>query len=775
VKLKSRKLIPALLCVVVAGLVASMDALTRRAESFDFLQRPEWIIYAWRVRVATNQPALTATNLGFVSINDESITELKSGVLGYQAGLYWPRFIYGHLVQELNTQGAEAIAFDVLFLERRPDHKEMPDGSPGTPDEFFAAVMGLAGNVLLAADKGALPDPLFRDSAQAVGDVAAKRENDGILRRTKAFESYLSWHPMIRDAQRTVNGFRFSTNELVFPVARRRPVRIAIDAEGNFDQSALYELAAEAAGSPRRFPTNANRISRAWRRERVWDLGIALAAFHLKLDLAHPQIEPGRRIVLRGPGVERVIPIDAQDRFYIDWNLTPFDPDLTRETLHSLLHQHRARALGNPTNIVNLWSNKLVFVGSTASGNDLTDVGSTPLEKESYLTSRNWNIANSVLTGRFIQPTGNVLNFLVILALGFISGWLTWQFRALTAALCVVLLCCLHLVAALQCYLQARLWLPVVMPCGCLFLTHFALITYRGIFEQKEQRRIRSIFSKIVSPNVVSELLQAEHLSLGGARRQITVFFSDVRGFTEMTDESHARAEQHVRQHQLAGAAADAYFDEQAKEVLATVNRYLGIIADKIKQHEGTLDKYIGDCVMAFWGAPTPNDQHALSCVRAAIDAQRAVYALNLERVAENKRRETENVQRAAQGEPPLTLLKILSMGTGINTGTVTIGLMGSEQHISNYTVFGRDVNLAARLEGHSGRGRIFIGEATYQEILKDDPALAASCTAQAPITFKGFRVAVKTYEVPWKIPQPAAAPGETETTVTRAQRTAGS
>src|SRR6185295_10281784 len=239
-----------------------------------------------------------------------------------------------------------------------------------------------------------------------------------------------------------------------------------------------------------------------------------------------------------------------------------------------------------------------------------------------------------------------------ILVMGFASGWLTWQFRALTAALCVVLLCSLHLVAALQCYLQARLWLPVVMPCGCLFLTHFALITYRAIFEQKEQRRIRSIFSRIVSPNVVSELLQAEHLSLGGARRQITIFFSDVRGFTEMTDESHARAELYVREHQLARPQADAYFDEQAKEVLGTVNLYLGIIADKVKQHEGTLVKYIGDCVMAFWGAPTPNERHALSCVRAAIDAQRAVHALNQERVAENKRRDAENTQRAAGGLP---------------------------------------------------------------------------------------------------------------------------
>ena len=119
-------------------------------------------------------------------------------------------------------------------------------------------------------------EPTPSDKAQrAALSVPPAARNE---RRTKAFEYYLSWHPMIRDAQRTVNGFRFSTNELVFPMAKRRPVRLPIDAGGNFDQSVLFELAAEAAGRPQHFPTNANRISKAYHRQRVWDLGIALAA-----------------------------------------------------------------------------------------------------------------------------------------------------------------------------------------------------------------------------------------------------------------------------------------------------------------------------------------------------------------------------------------------------------------------------------------------------------------------------------------------------------------
>src|SRR6185312_3600411 len=145
----------------------------------------------------------------------------------------------------------------------------------------------------------------------------------------------------------------------------------------------------------------------------------------------------------------------------------------------------------------------------------------------------------------------------------------------------------------------------------------------------------------------------------------------------------------------LAGERAEAVFDGQARETLDTVNLYLKVIAETVLKHKGTIDKFMGDCVMAFWGAPIPNEHHALTCVRAAIDAQRAVYHLNREREAENKRREAENVRLAAAGQPLMHLLPILVIGTGINTGVVTAGYMGSEERL-NYTVFGREVNLAS-------------------------------------------------------------------------------
>ena len=108
----------------------------------------------------------------------------------------------------------------------------------------------------------------------------------------------------------------------------------------------------------------------------------------------------------------------------------------------------------------------------------------------------------------------------------------------------------------------------------------------------------------------------------------------------------------------------------------------------------------------------------------------------------------------------PKSRLPVLTLGSGINTGMATVGLMGSNEHLLNYTVFGREVNLASRLEGVSGRSRIIISEATYSYLLRDDSELAATCIALPPVKVKGIVAEVKIYEVPWR--PPGASPFST-------------
>ena len=754
---KPLKRTPAVLAVVVLGLVCGVRLL-----QIDLFERMERMTYDLRVRAAQKFPAPAATNLAFVFMDDSSISAVKSGWLGYRYGLYWPRQVYGRLVEELSAEGAKAVAFDVLFGELRHDHPavEMDNGTIMESDNFFALQMRHAGNVLLPITPDVTLPDLFATNALAIGDISTEKDSDGVLRRAEAFRIYRRWHPIIQqfadrpdpdrpEIRLDVSRARFIPGKIILPQSgMTNEIEIPVDAENNFELADIlgYKL-------PPGWPPKA----KAFADERVWHLGIVLAAQELKLDLDHAAVDLTRgRITLRGPnGIERILPVDANGYFYIDWKLTPNDPRLLRQPIESLLWQDKLRLSGETHDLRDYFRGKLVVFGSAAQGNNLTDRGATPLERDTLLVSKYWNIANSVITGRFVRRASLPMEITLIMLLGGLTAFLTWQMRAISASAAVLLLMLAYVVAGFFAFIQFRYWLPFFFPlAGAMLVEHVSLVTYRVVFEQREQRRVKSVFSKIVSPDVMNELLSAEKLALGGARREVTVFFADVRGFTTLTDEMQERVADFVRERQMDFAAAEACFDEFAGETLNTVNLYLSVVADAVKKHGGTLDKYIGDCVMAFWSAPTPNEKHALACVRAAIDAQSSIHELNHQRLAENASREAENRARHSAGLPPKPPLRALQFGTGINTGLVTVGLMGSEEHQYNYTVFGREVNLAARLENVSGSGRIIISDTTYNHLLRDDPVLASTCIEMFPVTVKGIRNAVRIYEVPWQAPK---------------------
>lgn len=700
-----QKHLPLLIAAVVIFTVCGLRFFQRDVPVLQLFERMEWWTYDWRVQKAAEYPTVTATNLAAVFIDDQSLKDVNEG-LGFDWP--WPRQLYGKAVRELTAQGAKAIAFDVLFSELQTASKEtnveLPGGKEMASDAFFAQELKRSDRVILATFgetytnvwQPISPSPMFLTNTMAVSHATSDNDADGVLRRAKAFKD---------------------------------------TPEGG----------------------------------RLWHMGIQLAAKELGLDLSRSIVQDDRIILLGANGVQRTIPLDDEGYFYVNWNLPWNDSArLTQVSFPVILNLDYLRQSGDMEGYRKYlkdfreekdlpggdtpFKDKLVIIGSIGAGNNISDVGATALEKETYLVSKHWNVANSVITGDFVQRGGLWVEILLIILLGVLSTWFTLRLPPPWPSIMVLVVSGFYVLAAMGLYLGNRYWLPITMPVvGGNFFTHVALVTYLVVFVEGEKKRVKAVFSKLVSPNVVNELLTAEKLNLSGSRRHITVFFSDVRGFTQMTDVNQANAEKYVKEHQLEGAAADAYFDNAAQETLETVNLYLATIADQIKLHNGTLDKYMGDCVMAFWGSPTPNERHAVSCVQAAIDAQRAMHKLNVDRAEKNKVREQENLKRAEEGKDPLPLLPLLSLGTGINTGICIVGLMGSEQHILNYTVFGREVNLASRLEGVSGRGRIIIGEATYKELQKFEPALAATCAGLPPVMVKGIKDPVPIYEVPWR------------------------
>lgn len=661
----------------------------------NFLNSLELDSFDWRMRNSSSTKAPLSPNLGAIYLTEDSITHLSEN---YLLDFPYPRWVHGRIIRELSNQGAKAVAFDILFNERRHDsgspHHDVKTGEEEDSDVFAAFQMSAADNVILAASDKGSPAPLFATNAFAVAHISTKKDHDGVLRRIA---------PFVPD------------------------------------------------------PQNGGRLR--------WHMGIVLAARQLDLDLDSPEFVGNNIQLTSRTGTPITIPLDRNGKMLIDWVIgfqderlqdqqkiirydAVFEDDEKRQWAELSGDQNDP---GSPTKSAeaNPFKNHLVVVGSAAEGNNVTDQGSTPLSTETPLVITHLNVANMLLMNRFIVHPGLIFEIFLVLLLGALASLITLKTQPYYAGLWIICFGIALTIIAVFLFASLRIWLPLVVPiAGGLFLPYMSLVTFRLVFEETEQKRVKNVFKSIVSPNVVNELLSTDTLSLGGSRRLITVFFADIRGFTQMTDSKQSKAEQFVRDQNLPDEEAEAYFDRSSSEVLATVNSYLALIADVIKKHDGTLDKYIGDCVMAFWGAPTPNEKHAVSCVRAAVDAQRAIYNFNQERATENQRIKDSGEDSAK--------LDLLSLGTGINTGMATVGLMGSKEHISNYTVFGGGVNLASRMESLSGRSRIFIGEATFIELQKYAPELAATCVLQPPTTVKGIHAPVTHYEVPWKEERPA-------------------
>jgi class 3 adenylate cyclase/CHASE2 domain-containing sensor protein len=747
VQFKRPKRAPIFLALGVLALVCGV-----RTWNPDFLDRLERMTYDWRVRSAQRFPAPIASHLAFVSMEDSSIAAVNAGKvdglkLGYHSGLYWQRQIYGRLIEELAAQGAKTVAFDILFGELRSDHPpvQMADGSLIESDDFFALKMQRAGNVITAFTPDVSPPELFATNSFALGDISTEKDSDGVLRQVESFN--LKWNAGFKSVAKqfgvSLDRAQIQPDRIILPQSAGHEIIVMLDTNGDFDL-------ADFVGD--KIPKGRKRYDNPF--VRVWDMGIVIAAQELQLDLAHAEIDlPHGRIRLHGAnGIQRTIPVDARGNFYIDWRITPTNTNLLRAPIENLLKQDKLRSRDGTNSLPDYFHDKLVIVGSAAKGNDLTDRGATPLENDTLLVSKHWNVANSIITGEFIHRTPLAWEFVLIIFLGALTAILTWQSRVFVAASGAILVALIYGAVAFFAFVKFRFWLPVIYPvAGAMLMEYLILAAHRVMFEEGEKRRVKSVFSKLVSPHVVNELLGAEKLALGGAHREITIFFADVRGFTTLTDQIQEQVVAFVRNRKLDSTTAEKYLEESARETLETVNLYLATVAEAVKKHGGTLDKYIGDCVMAFWNAPSTNEKHALACVQAAIETQRAIVKLNAQRLAQNPARETENRARLAAGLPQKPLHVELHLGSGVNTGFVTVGLMGSDEHGFNYTVFGRDVNLASRLEGVSGSGRIIISDTTYLHLLHHAPEIAATCRELPPEQIKGFRDAVRIYEVPWK------------------------
>ena len=739
----------------------AVDHRAERWQKLDFLQRLEWGTCDWRFSLL-RQSSSSVLQVGLVLSDDLTIDKIAEGQgTSEPFDLFWPRWpVLGRALRELRAEGAAAVGFDWLLqeLQREAGRREY--------DDLFAQELRQPGApAILAIAPEQIPAPLFQYRAAGVGDVSATKDADSVTRRVRAYTDFKQFNPRL--------GFLAHTNNWI------------LWKETN--NSAIWLQTTNAGDAGRKILANeaGNVIVPVGKRaaitqtvplmvtNRVWHLGLVLAARLLRVDLSRSGIEQHELQLRQTNGiVVRRIPVDDFGYFQINWSTDlktivdwsdhidyRVEKGLAYENLLALLQRDQLRSAGVAIAITNtFWTNQLVIIGSTATANNLSDRGPTPLGSSDFLVGTHLNVAEMALNDTSLHSLDFGWIALVMAGLAGCASAITWKLRGLWSPLAILVLGGVWVAFAVWSFTEYRLVLPIAHPlvAGLLF-PYGAMVSARATFEQRERRRIRAVFAKMVSPDIVHEMLNTGQVELRGVRRELSVFFADVRGFTALTDRTQVEAEQHVQTLGLTGAAAEAHFDARAHEVLDTVNLYLGGLADVVKFHQGTLDKYIGDCVMAFWGAPTPNARHAVNSVIAAVDSQRMIARLNDVRSRENDRRTTANVARLSRGKTAWPMLPVLALGTGVNTGMVTVGLMGSDAHIVNYTVFGREVNLASRLEGVSGHARIVIGEATFRALEQHAPPLANVCRPLEPVAVKGFRAPVIVYEVRWQEADAAA------------------
>ncbi|MCA1977642.1 MAG: adenylate/guanylate cyclase domain-containing protein [Thiobacillus sp.] len=577
-----------------------------------------WLYDAWLRHAA---PAAADDRIVILDIDEASLKSVGRWP--------WNREVMTRLLDRLfDHYGVAAVGFDIVFAE--------PDTSSGLASLERLAAGPLAGN---------------RDFRQAVEALAPKLDYDAQFARA------LAERPVSLGYYFIPAGFGDAKTGMLpppaLPAAVFAPLAPGEVATGYGANLPLFQRAAQGAGF---FNMRADADGTARRMHLVTPYGgdyfLALSASTLRVAFGNEAPQAGiatTRLLGRSypaPWIEvggLRTTLSADGSVYVPYRAgSPF-PYLSAAQV--LAGKAPARLL----------ENRIVLVGSTAPG--LADLRVTPFSETFPGVEIHAHLIAGMLDGatRSIPPWSDDGRLLAVLALGGLLGFVLLRFGPLVGLIATVLLTA----ALLAAYAAAwnRMW---VVPMAAPMLTVlglYALNTAWGLFaETRNKRQITRLFGQYVPPELAAEMSQdPAHYTMEGQSREMTVLFSDIRGFTDFSEKL------------------------PPAELAEVLNAYLSKMTAIVQQQRGTIDKYIGDAIMAFWNAPVDLPDHASRAVATALDMQAALPELNRD--------------FAARGWPEVKI------GVGVNTGRMSVGNMGSEFRMS-YTVMGDAVNLGSRLEG---------------------------------------------------------------------------
>ncbi|UJF36392.1 adenylate/guanylate cyclase domain-containing protein [Paenibacillus hexagrammi] len=310
------------------------------------------------------------------------------------------------------------------------------------------------------------------------------------------------------------------------------------------------------------------------------------------------------------------------------------------------------------------------------------------------------NMIQTLLESKFYKDSSKTTGVTIIVLMGILAAFLFERYKGKAALILFISLFVIYILVWFVMYTVWNTFFPMIYPVFTLVTIYIWSIVSHYLSERKERNRVTGIFGRFVSKSVVDELLQSgEDVKLGGSRKDISLIFVDIRGFTPMSERL------------------------EPEQVIQVLNEYLDVCTKAIFKFNGTLDKFIGDGVMAMFGAPIEYDNHPEMAVRAAIEMKSQANIL-----------EQKLIEMYGIG---------VKFGLGINSGPAVVGNIGSEDLRLDYTAIGDTVNLSARLESNAKPGQILISENTYARV-KD----LFQIEAVGEIKVKGKEKPVMVYEV---------------------------
>jgi adenylate cyclase len=620
-------------------------------------------------------PQYPGNNVTIVAIDEKSLAAFGRWP--------WPRSVLARVVRSLADSGAKVIALDIILSE------------PEVSDELRVVNR-------MSERLGALGVPPSSPMGQAV-----RRELDGFA---QAADSDGQLAAALRESQRAVLAIVFDVKPGIpnsAPEPSGTPYKSAMtrfrqygerghypppQAERAGPPIAPFEQAALALGHVTMVPdedgtTRWEALVFEYRGSYYPSLGIQAARLALGVEPTGFVLDFGRTLAI-GP-IE--VPVDPRNRMLIDW----LGPPATIPTISA------ADLLAGKVAPASI-RDRIVFVGANAAG--IYDLRVTPTSPIMPGVEKHATVAANILAGQFLQRPDwvELLEAAGILLWPLLLTWMLPRFRPVASLGIVVILWVAYYGGVHLAFLKG-LWLPLVYPSLAMALAFMGITIYRVLTEERQRLWTKRAFQQFVSPDVVEQLVDnPAALQFGGEVRNLTVMFLDIRDFT-------GYSERHTPQ-----------------EVVQMLREFLTRMADHILAQKGTLDKFIGDAIMAIFGAPVPLPDHAERACRAALAMVNDMEALQAKWVAEGR-------------EP-------FRIGIGISTGEMVVGNLGSEQ-LFDYTVVGDGVNVGVRLEAlnkeYQTSRSIIISEATY---LAAKDALEVRRLGETMV--KGKTVPVVAYEL---------------------------